>query len=118
MKDLLFAAACAVAFGIGAATAHPPPGAPGPFSSWFESLRVPSGVVGCCSVADCRYVEYRVANDHYEAFVDPKAFPDAMRTGWVAIPNSVVLHRANPTGQAVLCWWGGQARCFVPAEGV
>lgn len=117
MRDVILGLLCAAAFAASAAWGHPPPGEPGPFSAWFQSLRVPNGSVGCCSVADCRHVEYRVSGDHYEAFVDGATFPGA-GTGWIAIPNGVVLHRPNPTGEAVLCWWGGEPRCFVPAEGV
>lgn len=79
----------------------------------------------CCSIADCREVMYRAVGDHWEAWVDSKTFPDDGTYGhghapnaWVAVPDNAILKRHdNPTGEAVLCWYAGQVRCFVPASG-
>lgn len=117
MREVILGLLCAAAFAVGAAWGDPPPGEPGPYADWFKSLRVPNGTVPCCSVADCRHVQYRTAGDHYEAYVDNATFPGA-GDGWIAVPKEAVMPRANPTGEAVMCWWGGQVRCFVPASGV
>jgi hypothetical protein len=75
---------------------------------WFESLMRNGGGGSCCSVADCRVVDYRTGPQGYEAFVDGK---------WTAVPDSIVLHRHdNPTGGAVLCidQLFRTMLCFVP----
>jgi hypothetical protein len=113
------------------AHSEPPPGAKpdGPIAHWFQSLQRPdtSGVaVNCCDIADCRAVRYRVAGDHYEAWIDAGTFPDDPNNSfhghapnsWVVVPADAVLKRFdNPTGEAVVCWYDRQIRCFVEASG-
>jgi len=109
--------------------AAPPPGSPqaeelAPFGPWIKGLTNPTTGTGCCSLSDCRVVEYRPAANgtDYEAYIDAKTFtsgPDK----WIAVPPSVILHRANPTGYAIACWgaWYVETNgffCFVPNSGV
>ena len=60
-----------------------------------NSLKQPGTGVSCCSISDCRPVQYRLATDGYEAL---------LRFGWVHVPQEKVLqHQPNPLGRAVLC---------------
>jgi hypothetical protein len=89
-----------------AGRAAPPPQADPALAPWFEDLRVPGTGTSCCSMADCRPVEYRSVGDHYEALVGRR---------WIPVPPEKVLHRSdNPTGGAVLCWTPNLGvMCFV-----
>jgi hypothetical protein len=76
--------------------AAPPPDADPAQAPWFNSLRQPGSGISCCSVADCRPVDYRTVDNHYEAFIEGE---------WLAVPPERVISRAdNPTGRAVVCW--------------
>ncbi len=76
--------------------AAPPPDADPAMAPWYHSLRQPGSGISCCSMADCRPVDYRTVNDHYEAFIEGE---------WRPVPPEKVLTRAdNPTGRAVVCW--------------
>ena len=90
--------------------AKPPPGATAN-SEWFKSLEDPETTLSCCSEVDCRPVEERIANGHYELYG---------RVYEVKVPIGKILRRAdNPMGRAVLCWspmFG--IMCFVPGPGV
>jgi hypothetical protein len=78
------------------ALAAPPPDADPALSPWFQSLRQPGTGVSCCSIADCRPVDYRTTPDGYEVFVDNR---------WQKVPPEKVLQRAdNPVGRAIVCW--------------
>ena len=95
---------------VGSSNARPPEDADPTLHGWFQSLKQPGSGVSCCSVADCRPVEYRLANDGYEALLDAK---------WVAVPDDRVLrNKPNPTGRAQLCRSpiSGAILCFVPAS--
>lgn len=102
-----------------AASAAPSEGADPALAPWFQSLQVPATGESCCSVADCRQVQYRVRNNHFQAYIGG-SFPRWTRApyAWVEIPDSHVLHRRdNPTGEGVACWHDGQVLCFVPGSG-
>lgn len=62
---------------------------------WFKSLRQPSSQSLCCSISDCRFVDFWSRDGHYEVEID----------GWhYAVPgDSVITAIANPTGKAVVC---------------
>ena len=90
--------------------AAPPEGADSALAPWFESLKQPGSGVSCCSIADCRPVEYRLATAGYEALLDAR---------WVRVPDDKILHgRTNPTGRAQLCRSpiSGAILCFIPAS--
>lgn len=116
----------AVAIAIPDAKGAPPDGVDlsSPMSQWYQSLKVPNGNgAGCCSVADCRPVEARMGKSGYEAFVGKSTFPDeaddlshgAAPNAWLPVPEEAIIRPlANPSGSAVLCWYNGTIRCFVP----
>jgi hypothetical protein len=86
----------------GGAEARPPENADPALAPWFKSLRTEDGG-SCCSEADCRPVEYRVIEDHYEALIGQQFGVDPPR--WLAVPRERILKKTdNPLGCAVACW--------------
>ena len=90
------------------AKAEPPPNADPALAPWFQSLKQPDTGVSCCSIADCRRTDSRVAGDHYEVMIDGQ---------WRAVPQSAVVEREdNPTGRAVVCYTPARGiMCFIKA---
>lgn len=129
MNARLLVLALLLAWPAPAHAAAPPPGSPqadmlAPYGDWVRGLRNPASGVGCCSLSDCRAVEYRIAagGAGYDAFLDAAIFPGAPGA-WRPVPPEVVLRTANPTGSAVACWaaWRKESAgffCFAPAGGV
>jgi hypothetical protein len=79
-------------------------------ASWIESLKQPGSGVSCCTIADCRPVDYRMAADGYEALLD---------TSWVRVPDDrIVRGTTNPAASAIICRSpiSGTIMCFVPAN--
>lgn len=105
VKRVVFLAAL---LGPAAASAQPPPDADPALAPWFRSLLQPGTTVSCCSIADCRATEYRIAADHYEALIGGQ---------WLAVPPDKILDRTdNPTGHAIVCWTPQRGiMCFVRA---
>jgi hypothetical protein len=102
--------ACFIVLGIGASLAAPPENADPALHGWFESLKQPGSGVSCCSIADCRPVDYKMDSNGYEALIEAK---------WVRVPDEKILHgKPNPTGRGVLCRSpiSGTILCFVPAS--
>ena len=96
--------------GIAASDAAPPENADPALHGWFESLKQPGSGVSCCSIADCRPVEYRLVANGYEAYLDTK---------WVHVPDEKVLHGiVNPVARGIVCRSpiSGTILCFVPAS--
>lgn len=96
--------------GVAASDAAPPENADPALHGWFESLKQPGSGVSCCSIADCRPVEYRLVSDGYEAYLDTK---------WVHVPDEKVLHgTSNPMARGIVCRSpiSGTILCFVPAS--
>ena len=96
----------------GSGQAAPPEGADpnSQIGQWFQSLKQPGSGISCCSIADCRPVEYRLVSDGYEALLDKD---------WVRIPDQAILHgHSNPTARGILCRApvSGTILCFVPAS--
>ena len=103
----LFASAAFLAIAA-QALAAPPENADQRLAPWYQSLKQPGSGVSCCSIADCRQVDYRVSEGHYEALIESR---------WMTVPDDKVLqHEANPTGHGVVCYtpWQG-ILCFVSA---
>jgi hypothetical protein len=100
---LVFAAAFAL---DGSARAASPVATDPSLSPWFEDLRQPGTGRSCCSIADCRPVDYRIVENHYEAYIEDQ---------WMTVPPEKILHRFdNPTGRAVVCWTPALGiMCFV-----
>lgn len=93
---------------IAQAMAAPPENADSSLGPWYQGLKQPGTGASCCSIADCRQVDYRTSGDHYEALIEGK---------WLDVPPERVLaHQFNPTGHGVVCWtpWQG-ILCFVTA---
>lgn len=89
-----------------AVLAAPPDNADPRFAPWFEGLRQPGTGISCCSIADCRPVDYRVGADGYEVFIEGQ---------WHPIPADKILQgKDNPMGRAVVCWTPARGvLCFV-----
>lgn len=104
-----------------------------PDGTWYRGLIVPgepgTPLAGssCCSgggdpAGDCRNVETRIRNGHWEAYIDSKTFPDIegkpllgkAPNAWVRVPDDVIIRGSNnPTGRPVACYFAGTIRCFV-----
>jgi len=90
------------------AQAAPPENSDQRLAPWYQGLKQPGSGVSCCSIADCRQVDYRVAGGHYEAMIESR---------WMPVPDDKVLRNTpNPTGRGVVCYtpWQG-ILCFVSA---
>lgn len=96
------------------ASAQPPPGADpnSEMAKWFKSLKSKEGSF-CCDISDCRRVEARLVNSYYEVLLYDE---------WYRVPDSAVIHVANPTGQYIACFYPNEYSekfspyffCFVP----
>ena len=108
MRTLLFSICTAFALLGVAVTAKgtPPPNADPLLAPWFQSLQRPGGGGSCCSAADCRRIQSRIGRKGYEVLLQGGV--------WVPVPPDKVLHRENPTGEAVACTKGPVILCFVP----
>jgi len=79
-----------------AVLAAPPPNPDPALAPWFNSLRQPWTNALCCSMADCRPVESRLSDGHYDALIEGE---------WRRVPDHLILNRSdNPTGRAIACW--------------
>ena len=90
----------------GSAAARPPPNADMSLAPWFQGLRQPGTGMSCCSIADRRQTDFRIAGSHYEVMVEG---------AWHQVPPDKVLERIdNPTGRAVVCYTPARGiMCFV-----
>lgn len=99
--------------------AAPPPDADPTLAPWFKSLRQPNTGISCCDRADCRVVQYRIVDGHFQAFIGSE-FSRWQNPPykWLDVPETSVLHRHdNPTGEGVACWAGGSIICFIEGTG-
>lgn len=97
------------------AHAEPPESADQTLAPWFHSLHSPSTGVSCCSEADCRAVVVTHNRGKLYAFIGEQFRDSPMN--WVEVPDAAVLRgKENPTGEPVLCWFGGKILCFVNAS--
>lgn len=113
-------AALVLWIGVVSAFSAPPEGADpnSPTAQWYKSLTVPDSDAACCSLADCREVDYRMVGSHYEAFISKKSFGKDAPEQWLEVPEqSRIRPMTNPTGSGVACFYGGMIRCFVEATG-
>ncbi|WP_146101622.1 hypothetical protein [Rhodopila globiformis] len=99
--------------------AAPPPYADPALAPWFRSLHQPRTNESCCDRSDCRTVQYRIVNGHYQAFIGGEfARWQNPPFAWVDVPEDAILHRHdNPTGEAVACWSGRTIICFIQGNG-
>ena len=102
-------AALAAAILVRVAHAQPPePGSEDyttlhPHAEWLQQQVDPSTQTRCCSLADCRVVEWRVHGAAVEAYLPGAKFVEAPDR-WVAVPDAVIHREENPTGRAIACW--------------
>jgi hypothetical protein len=96
------------------AAAAPPDRRDPALAPWFESLRQPGTGAPCCSIADCRTVEFRHDRDGYEVFIDGRWKMSV--PFWLRVPPERTIDRIdNPTGRAVVCFTPEAGIiCFVP----
>jgi hypothetical protein len=94
----------------GLARAAPPAGVDpdSPMAQWHHSLKAPDIGGSCCSIADCRPVEARQVDNHWEVLTE---------TGWQSVLPQRVLHQENWDGRPIACQVLGEIRCFVPPAG-
>jgi hypothetical protein len=105
---------------VSLAHARPPDNADPALAPWFRSLHTAQGGA-CCSLADCRPVQYRTLDNHYEVLIG-KQYGSNVEEHWEVVPPDSVLNKTdNPTGSAIACWTPythPRILCFVrPAEG-
>lgn len=109
MKMAGYLAIAAATLLAAAELAHsaPPEGADPALAPWFQSLTQPGTGISCCSIADCRPVDYK-QTDHgsgWAIVVDGQ---------WTDVPpEHVIKGKANPTGRPVACVLHGNILCFV-----
>jgi len=116
MNSNFLAASAIVALVCATASAAPPDGVnpDSPLAQWYRSLHVPHTDALCCSIADCRPVEARYLDGHWEILVHG--------VGWMEVPGERILHRDNPDGRPIACMstvddapgFNDTVRCFVP----
>ncbi len=89
-----------------------------PLHAWINAARTAGGLL-CCSEADARPVEVRMAVDHWEVrFLHPAELPWPAPDGWQLVPPEAILRDGAgrpipaPEGIAVAWWYGGSVRCF------
>src|SRR3954454_2742711 len=99
--------------------AAPPPYADPALAPWFRSLHQPKTNQSCCDRSDCRTVQYRIIDGHFQAFIGGEfARWQNPPFAWVDVPEDSILHRHdNPTGEAVACWSGRTIICFIEGNG-
>ncbi|WP_249164331.1 hypothetical protein [Bradyrhizobium jicamae] len=102
--------AVAVGLALSQAAAAAPPDNPNPaLVPWFESLKQPGTGAPCCSIADCRTVEFRQDRDGYEVLIDGRWKMSS--PFWLRVPSNRIIDKTeNPTNRAVVC--------FTPEAGI
>ncbi|MFL5255649.1 MAG: hypothetical protein ACJ8AI_22680 [Rhodopila sp.] len=112
-------AVCLVSICPAPLRAAPPPYADPALAPWFRSLHQPRTNQSCCDRSDCRTVQYRIIDGHFQAFIGGEfARWQNPPFAWVDVPEDSILHRHdNPTGEAVACWSGRTIICFIEGNG-
>ena len=93
--------AIAVGLTLSQAAVAAPPDSPDPaLAPWFET---PGTGAPCCSIADCRTVEFRQDRDGYEVLIDGRW--KMSNPFWLRVPPNRIIDRTdNPTNRAVVCF--------------
>ena len=102
--------AVVVGLALNQTAAAAPPDNPDPaLAPWFESLKQPGTGAPCCSLADCRTVEFRQDRDGYEVLIDGRW--KMSMPFWLRVPSNRIIDRTdNPTNRGVVC--------FTPEAGI
>ena len=78
--------------------AAPPTGVvPAPeLQAWFKALKQPVSKHPCCTISDCRFIDFTIHDGRYEVELD----------GWrYVVPTETIIDGiASPTGAAVVCY--------------
>lgn len=101
---------------------------------WFRNQLSPKTGGNCCSEADGVYAEEDIRGGHYWArFVALPSIDGVItetETGWMQVPDDVVIHDANRNGAPVVWWYYESTsngvtststlkiRCYAPGGGV
>ncbi len=125
MMRMILPGALLTAIPVACFAAAPPPGSTqsdlmAPYAEWLRGLTNPTTGEGCCSLSDCRVVDFRLTRNGYEAYLDKNTFPGAP-DAWLSVPDYVVVRKPNPTGFAIACWasWHKLSNgwfCFTPSN--
>jgi hypothetical protein len=64
--------------------------------AWFKGLKQPVTKGPCCTISDCRFVDYTFRDGHYEVEIE----------GWryVVPTETIIAGIASPIGGAVVCY--------------
>lgn len=104
--EIVALVALALALTFSMARSAPPENADPRLAPWFNSLRQPGSGVSCCSVADCRPVDYKQTAKGYEVLIGDKCL--------VVPPDKVLQGKDNPIGRGVVCYTPALGiMCFV-----
>ena len=99
--------AITVGLALGQAAVAAPPDNPDPaLAPWFESLKQPGTGAPCCSIADCRTVEFRQDRDGYEVLIDGRwkvSIPF-----WLRVPPNRIIDKS--TTRRTAAWFASRLR--------
>lgn len=106
---------------------------------WFRSQKSPSSGIPCCNTSDGTYAEEEIRGEHYWVqftwrkclhpngyIIAPDTSPnlkcDDASSGWMQVPDEVVIHDPNRHGAPVV-WWSVDGRkmwirCYAPGAGL
>jgi hypothetical protein len=99
---------------------------------WFRDQKSPRTGIPCCNEADGAYAEEEIRDGHYRArFTWRSCFARECHdidSGWMDVPDDVVIHDPNRRGAPVVWWYRGSSRdpenptvgirCYAPGSGV
>jgi hypothetical protein len=99
---------------------------------WFRDQKSPRTGIPCCSEADGAYAEEDIRDGHYRArFTWRSCYAREchdLDSGWMDVPDDVVIHDPNRRGAPVVWWFRGSStdpthpavgiRCYAPGSGV
>lgn len=94
---------------------------------WFRNQTSPKNGQNCCSEADGIFAEEDIRKGHYwTRFTARRQDGSEMDSGWLQVPDDVVIHDPNRNG-APVAWYFYEyvgelvqlrIRCFAPGGGV
>lgn len=98
--------------------AAPPENSDGRMAEYFHGLTLPGLAPGyCCKISDCRPVQSRWVDSHWEVFIDEATYgkDSGAPNAWMVVPPEIYV-APNPAPlrptQPVACWYQQKLRCF------
>lgn len=99
---------------------------------WFREQRSPKTKIPCCNEADGAYAQEEITDGHYRTrftyapwtypFGGPPHKEDERDSGWMDVPDDVVIHDPNRNGAPVVWWYMDNdvvtIRCYAPGAGL